>query len=645
MRNISSHPLVLFLGLITFACNEDDTVFIRDISQLEIRLNDPVDNTVDVSTSTTFSWDTLGIGVRYKLVVGVTPTFDSEPVLEIENIQDSIYTAELDYGTRYYWRLVASNNVDEQLESEIRSFRTAFAAPSPSPNTSTYYVSPSGMDEPDAGTEAKPFKTLFYASKMVPHGEGDVIQLATGIYQEIEEIRIPLGVSVVGQGVESTILRAGALETFSEEDFNDVRFKSSPRGSLIQLVSEFRSETGDLIPPADGNQQLSGFSIDGSDKTLKAAIWIQNRNHVTLQNIQIKDCAQRGIVVSRGTNSNTSSAFIKGLTISHVKIENSAVDLQDETLGNLCLGGLDGAKVHDVQIEDDQGYGIKFIFRGYFVRCEFFDIKTQLNEFDAKWTEDAAIELWNLGPGNRVYNVESNTWHSYINDPGIYTARGASNNLEMFNLRVIDQDGNNTDRGIEMAVPHSELADSYIQDKGFGVAIWETARQNLTIRNSIFYNTTFKNNFTGGTAIFIANSKPWDYDDIRIINNVFERHNYGVRVQGERVLDVLVRNNLFVDIRTKDVDNSVFQARVGVSHNFKASTEDSLAWVLDGVSAADNLFGDPMIESAGDRWESYYKPQAGSPLIDAGIDVGIPFQGDAPDIGAYEVNVVGDYQP
>src|SRR5690606_35645876 len=38
----------------------------------------------------------------------------------------------------------------------------------------------------------------------------------------------------------------------------------------------------------------------------------------------------------------------------------------------------------------------------------------------------------------------------------------------------------------------------------------------------------------------------------------------------------------------------------------------------------------------GSRPDPYYKPKAGSPLIDKGVNVGYPYSGSAPDIGAYE---------
>ena len=41
-----------------------------------------------------------------------------------------------------------------------------------------------------------------------------------------------------------------------------------------------------------------------------------------------------------------------------------------------------------------------------------------------------------------------------------------------------------------------------------------------------------------------------------------------------------------------------------------------------------------------DRPNGDYTLASGSPLIDAGLDVGLPFVGDAPDIGAYENSVI-----
>src|SRR6185436_4176413 len=44
----------------------------------------------------------------------------------------------------------------------------------------------------------------------------------------------------------------------------------------------------------------------------------------------------------------------------------------------------------------------------------------------------------------------------------------------------------------------------------------------------------------------------------------------------------------------------------------------------------------PTVTKTGIRPQPYYLPAAGSSLINAGLDVGLSYQGSAPDIGAYE---------
>ena len=51
----------------------------------------------------------------------------------------------------------------------------------------------------------------------------------------------------------------------------------------------------------------------------------------------------------------------------------------------------------------------------------------------------------------------------------------------------------------------------------------------------------------------------------------------------------------------------------------------------------DNVFVDPLISRNGSRPYPYYLPTAKSPLIDRGLKLNYPFEGAAPDIGAYEM--------
>ena len=50
----------------------------------------------------------------------------------------------------------------------------------------------------------------------------------------------------------------------------------------------------------------------------------------------------------------------------------------------------------------------------------------------------------------------------------------------------------------------------------------------------------------------------------------------------------------------------------------------------------DQIYEDPMFIKKGEAWDGWYKLNGNSLLIDAGVDVGLPYLGKAPDIGAEE---------
>jgi hypothetical protein len=120
---------------------------------------------------------------------------------------------------------------------------------------------------------------------------------------------------------------------------------------------------------------------------------------------------------------------------------------------------------------------------------------------------------------------------------------------------------------------------------------------------------------------------------------------YGGSVEGLRMMD-----NLIVNGRTYSIDNAIpssvvmdynlayttggataeygrYDAWVA-GHDQTTSLADYQAWT--GQAAHDIWGANPLLDS-GDC------PTAGSPAIDAGTDVGLPYSGSAPDIGYCEV--------
>ena len=94
----------------------------------------------------------------------------------------------------------------------------------------------------------------------------------------------------------------------------------------------------------------------------------------------------------------------------------------------------------------------------------------------------------------------------------------------------------------------------------------------------------------------------------------------GLRLEGLSVQAALVRNNLWVSTTQIESDGDVTADHNGY-------------WMVDDVQIGSDtdVVADPLLDADG-------RLMAGSPMIDAGVDVGWPFEGAAPDIGWDEVD-------
>ena len=638
--------VLLFGSALMESCDENSNVPVEPVGAFNQIA--PPNGAKEVSINTVFSWD-MSVGAdHYELVVSTKSDFSTITLHEKE-IAGTTFTATtpLSDGVLYHWKVIAVNSQGAKPAENARlSFRTKETLPLPSPSVTKYFASPDGEDNPDKGTAENPFKTLAYAVRRIPAGEGDTLYLKAGTYIETEPAIVPVGVNVIGAGESSTILSSDGVTLPSGISVTAPDFKLWYDGSLIQLVSKhrmsFRNNSSSAVAPENGNQTLSGFTIDGRNKLLKAGVWVENRNNVTMHHVTFKNLSQRGAVFGAGDKDFYvyPEFYITGTRIHDCTFINSGKDLSGETLGNLCISQLDGADIFNINIQDSEGYGIKFIYDGYFKNCKIHNCQIQVNELDTKWGEDIAIELWNVGPGNQIYDISCNTWLSIVNHPEIFGDPSGTENMKVYNVKMIDKDGASDKEAIEIGAPGVEVNGSYFENKGFGIAIWDMGRKNITIRNNTFYNSVLKKNWTGGSAIYIDNSRTWDFQNINIFNNVFDTHSYGVRLKSSNggISDVNIANNAFLDIAESEASiEGEDITNIFLNNNLRFSLVGT-PWIFSpGISKSSNILGDPGFVRTGYRWENYYRPASGNSLVvDKGIDVGLPFDGIAPDIGAFE---------
>ena len=599
----------------------------------DFELISPIDSASGVLTTDTFKWQTSAHVGFYHLIVSQNPDL-SEPVFEKVDITDTVFLLSeiILPGGSYYWTVFSyldEKQEKKQAQDGIFSFSTKFEKPTSTPEISMYYVSTDGIDNAGMGTKDKPFRTISYAAKMTPADEGDTIYVMAGEYTENKSIVLPTGVNLIGERKETVIIKSSGVQLPSHL-LNNEELKNKYQSALIQLVS-----SGSKIKT--GNQEIANLTIDGRNKSLKAGIWAENRSGISIHDVHLIDIDYRGIVVATSDKPwyQEPNEYLTNISIYNCSFNNCSKDFSDGSSGNLNIGQLNGALIHDIIIEDNQGYGIKFMWDGYFKSCKLYNIKTTLNESDKLWGEDIAIELWNLGPGNEIWNVESNTWLSLVNHPEKFGSKASKSNLVLYDIKIIDHDVSSQKEGIELGLPHVEIYDCYIENKGFGIALWNMGRENITIRNNIIRNTQYQYNWTGGSAIYIDNSQSWDFNNIHIYNNVFDKNVYSVRVKGKNIENIFVKNNLFIN--SKSFDLSIEEGNLKLNNNFLHVDSDE-DWKIEGkIDSLNNFNGDAELNQEGTFYNNYYRPSSeSSPLIDAGVDLGFPYNGSAPDIGVFE---------
>jgi parallel beta-helix repeat protein len=119
--------------------------------------------------------------------------------------------------------------------------------------------------------------------------------------------------------------------------------------------------------------------------------------------------------------------------------------------------------------------------------------------------------------------------------------------------------------------------------------------------------------------------------NVEIYNNtVYDNRDDGISISAYDVDIVSIKNNILSSNGNRQISISSSWTHLVVSHNLYHQPES----IGSGANDDAPIFGDPLFinPSTGD-----FHLQAGSPAIDAGVDVGLPYVGAAPDLGAFEV--------
>ncbi len=519
-------------------------------------------------------------------------------------------------------------------------------------HATTWYISPSGNDATGNGTVGNPWKTLQKASTAVTTS-GDIIHVNAGTYVEVGTVNIAIGVSIEGDGSTSVI-------------------QSTVTAQFMPMV-QLQSTVGTV-----SNQHISFIKIDGTN----SASWgidILGRSNVSVHDCTFLNVVQQGLIFDGSFNGTPAGYYATGNTCYNNTFTNSGGIVGGIGFGNLCVGYQDGMLVYNNTFTQNQrpdgqnGWGIKFQDEGHVRNWKVYNntftkqmITGAFNYIDFSFN----IEMWNLEGGNEIYNNTAIGGGFDLQ----YTTKGAStysvwvhdNNISVPTASTTAfQDGvileNEAQANVNVATTPNwaYITDVIIERNTFTNitrSILFTPRtnatvNNITIRNNLMINASGLSSSGacitmgdggGGTINF---SNVFVYNNTMFINPAYPMYKaitLPTQMSGGSINNIQIQNNIIGGSSYGSVftqSNTIPITNLNISNNdFYGNATDILVDALTTPVAANNLHITP-------AYGANYTLQAGSPLIDAGVNVGLPFLGNAPDIGYSEFSSVPDTIP
>jgi hypothetical protein len=482
-----------------------------------------------------------------------------------------------------------------------------------------FYVSPDGNDATGDGSKTLPWKTIAFALRNIPSGTDQTLRLSTGTFIESTFLHVPPFINIEGENQELTIIQP-APHLY----YNPTTPGLSAEKFLFILNSDHTS----------GKQSLKNFTIDGAGRKLHGGIYINNRDNILVDNIKIQNVNFCAIWLLNS----------KGSSIKNTTLLNSAWASNDWCSGALQLANLTDTDIYNLHINEDRGYGIKALGTESPIslsNVKIHDSRISVNPTGI-WNNGAApnisIELWSANlTACEIYNCYVDNHISLVKadftpPKGKQTIRVHHNTIDL-GSRAKGQG-----YGLELSVNEVEVDHNVFLGGQYGIVNWSDAVKSWSIHHNIFYG--LKNDYPSE----VLRSQKSGLHNVKFYNNTVEfagKHTVNlIGLYGGASKDVEVKNNLVINSNTAYshypnkvafIENAAIDGLV-VERNLFFNIDPS---GLEGYTK-NNLLLDPKVKKVGTRHTQYYQPTKGSPLIDAGIDVKLPYKGSAPDIGAHE---------
>lgn len=492
----------------------------------------------------------------------------------------------------------------------------------------SHYVDTAGNDITGNGSQAAPFATLKKACE-VATTPGNIIHINAGTYTETDTCILSVGVSIEGEGTD-TILKSS---------FNN----------LYKDIISARSAEG-----TSGGQHISYLQIDGQNAT-SWGIAIFGRSNVSIHNCYLKNIANTAVMCLGRNDFDIEQQpgvyAVNNKFYSNI-IENCSGVEAGHADGALWLSGQVSAEIYNNSITQTQRADGQ---NGYCIKLTNFTKGVQIynNTLTKKafpYVSNGSGDYWNFTvevgdcSGLNIYN---NTITGSIDVNRItkgtyeYGLRVANNTIGNATLSAFEESGvilefsvtdviitGNTFKNMCSALYFSTRNGSTLNNVSFtnnlcynigavgGTGI--PAIQHVTDGSNNYVSTNFHsyNNTiiasSEGSAFCFSLSNAGSFTGLKIINNVIQGFNTAAIVSGNAtpIQDIEIKNNCLYN-----------------NGNGNNPAWYSGAPVLQTIT--NNINSNPLLDIN-------YRPAVGSPLINAGLNIGIPYNGAAPDIGYFE---------
>ena len=525
-----------------------------------------------------------------------------------------------------------------------------------------YYISNSGDDNTGDGSINNPWTSLSHACSQVTTF-GDLIYVNSGTYYESQSCVLAEGVSIKGEGDSSHIISSYTVGVNAHRD------------ASIVLASNTEGTNGD--------QSISFLKLDGNNLVATKAISVVGRNNVKIYNCTIVDFENGAVLFGRNVPEWTYPIiYLTGNEFYNNYVDDCSTLSATHGLGEngyqgqIDITGQDGLKIYNNKMfltsRTDFGNHIDGVQGPVLPEGHNKGVKIFNNYFDkpenngGNW--NFHLELWDSAGGFEIYNNEFHGGDVGVDFGGHYAVKGdydysfwihdnifeqdqlysfAEDNAGGFDKNAIDLEGNAEDVIIN---------NNYFKNYPTGIVIilpsyvkapFLSARMN--IYNNVFENVGYSDQPYGSAIRLTVSDLSWNIEDINIFNNVIVSGN--LNPAGQSWTGIwLVLNGDFKNINIK---NNIIQG-----FYYGPILFDGLGGTIDNLHIENNLYNDNGNSNDITYWydvfltnfvnqnnikanpgfvsSSDYHLVSTSPAIDAGINVGLPYLGNAPDIGAFE---------